>query len=127
MKITETAKDIVGLIQQLGNLDLSKRIVDLQSQIIDLVEENHGLKEKIRSLRDHAAKQENLEVRKNSYWLGDDGPLCTRCWDAEALLLRLNVRAGYTPLCPKCNTCASDPDQPPPAPISGIGRHSPWS
>jgi hypothetical protein len=122
VKITETARDIAGLIQQLGNLDLSKRIVDLQSQIIDLVEENHGLRDEIRQLKDRAAIRGKLAVRKNSYWLDDDGPFCTRCWDAENLLIRLRIQTGYVPHCPKCNSPAPDPDHRPLGPFLGGTR-----
>ena len=79
----------------------------LQGQVTDLVDEN-------KLLRDKLANQEDLEFRKNSYWRKSttEGPFCSRCWDSEAMLVRLHSRQSYQPSCPKCNVIAADPDQP---------------
>jgi regulator of replication initiation timing len=111
MKITETVKDLASLVQKMGNLEMAKQIVDLQSQIIDLVEENHQLRDENRRLKERATTQEQLLVRKNSYWRGSDGPFCMQCWDAEGLLMRLVVQTGFAPMCPRCDTAAPDPNR----------------
>jgi hypothetical protein len=63
-----------------------------------------------------------LSFRKNSYWQGDDGPFCSRCWDSERKLVRLLIRRGFQPVCPACHITAEDPDRPPPKPVA---RHRP--
>ena len=108
MGILDTLKDAVTLIQKADNIELNKTILDLQSQVYAQFEENRRLKEKI-------VTREQLVFRTNAYWTRDanDGPFCSRCWDAEALLIHLHTRRGYYPECPKCKTHAEDPDEPP--------------
>ena len=106
MGVVETVKEVAGLIQKYDNVDLIKRVVELQQQVYDLVNENRVLKE-------HLATRDQLVFRKNAYWKGDDGPLCSRCWDAEGIPVRMTVRVGYDPACPKCKATAPDPDAPP--------------
>jgi hypothetical protein len=106
MGIIETVKDVAVLVQKADNIDLLKRILELQQQVYEVVNENHGLKERL-------ATRDQLTFRKNSYWRGDEGPFCSRCWDAEALLVRLHTTQGNYPHCAKCDTWVRDPDEAP--------------
>jgi hypothetical protein len=120
MGVIETVKDVAGLIQKYDNIELIRRVVELQEQVYDLVTEN-------RTLKDRLTTRDQLVFRKNSYWRGDDGPFCSQCWDGEGRLVRLHVSPGLTAQCPKCHTLADDPDKPPPD-YSGGGCDggSPW-
>jgi len=104
MGVIDTMKDVAGLIQKIDNMELRRRAVELQQQVYDLVTEN-------RALKDRLATRDQLTFRKDSYWKGDEGPFCSRCWDGESVLVRLHTQQGFTPRCPKCDTPA--PDQPP--------------
>lgn len=48
--------------------------------------------------------QPKLSFRDNMYWGqgADDGPYCSRCYDAERKLIRLIREGGYKPRCPNC-------------------------
>ena len=72
MGIVDTLKEAVVLIQKADNIELNRTILALQTEVFGLLEENRGLKAKI-------ATHEQLSWRKNSYWIGDDGPFCSRC------------------------------------------------
>src|SRR6266536_3321393 len=78
MGILDTLKDAVVLIQKADNIELNRTILNLQTQVFELVEENRALKDKL-------VVRDQLSHRQNAYWKGDDGPYCTRCWDAENL------------------------------------------
>ncbi len=110
MGIFDTMKETVALLQKVDNLPLYRKVLELQNQINELVEEN-------RRLKDRLGTRDQLTFRKNAYWRADDGPFCSRCWDSETRLVRLHTQQGYKPQCPSCGTVASDPDQPPPKPI----------
>jgi regulator of replication initiation timing len=116
MGVIETVKDIGVLVQKLDNMDLVKRLVELQEQVYDVVTENRDLKEQNRTLQETLTTREQLTFRKNSYWNGQEGPFCSRCWDADGQLVRLHTQQGFYPRCPKCDHVAADPDQPPPRP-----------
>lgn len=126
MGVIETVKDIGVLVQKLDNMELVKRLVELQEQIYEVVTENRDLKERVRGLQEQLAMREQLVFRKNAYWTGDDEPFCSRCWDGEGQIVRLHLRQGWDPRCPKRDGIAVDPDRPPPKPVprvrSSFGR-----
>jgi hypothetical protein len=102
MSILESVKETVGLIQKIDNIDLYRQVLDLQSQILQLVEDNLSLKNENRDLRNQLTTRGNLSFRANGYWLGDEGPYCTGCWDGESKLVRIHVENKTTPQCPRC-------------------------
>lgn len=124
MGVIETVKDVAVLVQKLDNMDLVKRLVELQEQVYEVVAENRDLKDRNRILEEKLTTREELAFRKNSYWKGDDGPFCSRCWDGENQLVRLHTRQGYDPRCPKCDGSAVDPDRPPPKPVRALRTSS---
>ena len=113
MGVIETMKDLGVLIQKLDNMELVKRLVELQEQVYAVVTENRDLKEQNRSLQEKLSIRQSVDFRKNSYFKGDDGPFCSRCYDAEGVLVRLHQQQGWKPKCPKCDTVVADPDAPP--------------
>lgn len=104
MSVIDTMKEVAGLIQKMDNLDLMRRVVELQEQVFELVNENRTLKERL-------ATREQVTFSKNAYWKGTDGPFCSRCLDGEGVLVRLHLQKGYKPHCPKCDTYAPDPEE----------------
>src|SRR5688572_8601623 len=104
MGILDTLKDAVGLMQKVDNIDLYKRMLELQTQVVSLVEENRLLKEKL-------GTREQLRFEKNAYWMKDNGPFCSNCWDTKANLVRLHVAQANSvtsPQCPACHQYAVD-------------------
>lgn len=102
MGIIENVKETVGLIQKIDNLDLYRRILNLQAEVMQLVEENTELK---RSLN----LQQDLVFEKNAYWKRSqdsqkEGPFCPQCWDSSRLLMRSLDKGDRIYICPKCNT-----------------------
>lgn len=96
MSILENLKEAVTLVQRIDNIELYRKILDLQAEVLALVQENTELKQKARIT-------EELAFRNNSYWREDKGPFCSRCWDADGKLVRLVVRGPYHPQCPNCD------------------------
>lgn len=101
MGIIETLKDTISVIQKADNLDLYKRMLELQTQVFALVEEN-------RTLHERLAMKEKLSFRDNYYWIGDEGPYCSPCWDGAGKLVRIHKKKGYNPICPNCKTMVEE-------------------
>lgn len=100
MSLVEDFKETVKIIQKIDNLDLYKKILDLQSEVMDLMEENKLLKSQLQN-------KELLIFQDSAYWTKKeddklDGPFCPRCWDYESKLVRLISHTGYHPKCPQC-------------------------
>lgn len=100
MSILSDTKELVKLIQQLGNVDLYQKIVNLQSEILELTEENRNLKERLQ-------KKEKMVFRK-PFWYreGDETPHCPKCWEAEEKTIHLigpsDSDIGPSYECPHC-------------------------
>lgn len=101
MGVLDTLKETVGLIQKVDNIELYRRMLDLQAQVQALVDDNRSLKERL-------AIRDQLSFRENSYFRGDEGPYCSPCWDTRGILVRLHVRADHYPQCPSCKSQAVD-------------------
>lgn len=93
MSIITNAKEIADLVKKLGNVDLYRKLVELEGEIIELTGQNHMLIEKTRELEQALKTAEALVFERNVYWLEDeetrDGPYCQRCYDVNKKLVRL--------------------------------------
>ena len=93
MSIINNAKEIADLVQKLGNIDLYRKIVELEGEIIELNRENHSLSEQVGELQRQLSVKGQLQYQGKVYWLVDggnrDGPYCQRCYDVDCKLVRL--------------------------------------
>ncbi len=100
--LVDNIREIVTLVQQIGNIDLYKRIVDLQADAVNLEQENLRLREQVANLEKKWEIQEDLAFRDNMYWRSSgEGPYCVPCWDNHRKLMRM---AGNGDLF-HCHTC----------------------
>jgi hypothetical protein len=99
MGVLDTAKDLVEVIRKIDNIELYKKVLDLQTEVLKLFEENSKLKETVKSLEDTLAVKETLVHDQNAYWIPiddgtrrnlRDGPFCAHCWDNDRKLVRLH-------------------------------------
>lgn len=97
MGLLDNAKEAVQLVQKIDNIELYRKILDLQADALKMVEENATLKNQIKSLEEKLKIKDSLTFENNDYWIkredgSKDGPFCTHCWDREQKLVRLNLR-----------------------------------
>jgi hypothetical protein len=94
MGVLETAKDAVMLVQKIDNIELYKKILDLQSDALKMVEENGKLRGEVHRLEEAFKIRDTLVFENNHYYgVKDDtkeGPYCTYCWDQDRKLVRLH-------------------------------------
>ena len=93
-KARELAKQTANIELQEIIVDLSGKLVDLKAELVDYKEEKLRLEERIKSLEAAMAKAQagpEVTLKDGKYYKADgDGPFCTRCYDAEGKLIRLN-------------------------------------
>lgn len=105
MGIFDDLKSAANILKEAGKieqykqiLEAQERLLEMQNKIVALESENKNLKEKLKV-------KENLIYEVNAYWINDggkkDGPFCTRCWDKNKEMIRLNP---VTYVCPECQT-----------------------
>ncbi len=107
MSILDDVKSVGQLVQQYGNMELHEKIMDLRGEVMELVEENRELKKEVESLKEKLQVKESLKFENNVYWKeipgGREGPFCSKCWDADKLLVHMLITSDprYAE-CPKC-------------------------
>ena len=107
MGILDNFKDLFKVADTVNNIELYKKLSELQTAVYTLEEENRSLKERLRErdARQNIAGQ--MRARDNAYYREDggsvDGPFCMRCWDVDGKLVR--DRLGATPGTHFCAEC----------------------
>lgn len=110
MSLYEGIKDVASIVQKADNIELYKKILDLQKEVLDIIEENKILKEKIMQLEKNDYLQKNLILKNECYYLNKDngeldGPYCTTCWDKDKKLIRMTKYRTGSPTKIICNSC----------------------
>jgi len=111
MGIVDNVKDAVKIVQTLDNMELYRRILDLQADAIDLTEELKQKDETIAKLKDALSLKAKMVCKDSTYFTVDDkgeitdGPFCTKCFDVDHIVCRI-LPTGRTDnpevQCPKC-------------------------
>ena len=108
MSVLETVKDVANTIRQIDNIDLYRKILDLQGEVMRLVEENGDLRRENTSLKDLLVVKDSLTFSRDCYWVSkatgtSEGPFCSACWDVRRELVRmikcLDVKYSQCPVC----------------------------
>lgn len=87
MGIISEVKDLTGLIKKIGDIDLYKKILDLQSSILELSEKNVEQKEEIKRLKEIQEITNKMTFKDQLYYQENDSePFCPRCWESEKKL-----------------------------------------
>jgi len=105
MGIFETAKTAANVLKEAGKIEEYKQILELLDKLLELQKKNADLEAENKKLREDFKTKEKLDYRNNSYWIGADGPYCSRCWEKENILLRMHYGSGDNYAhCPECNS-----------------------
>ena len=103
MGIVDNFKDLFKVADSINNLELYRKLSELQTRAIELEEENRSLKERL-------ATKENLVFEDDKYWLTQDGrkdgPYCNVCWDIDTKLVRMVNSEFYGVKSFVCDYCA---------------------
>jgi hypothetical protein len=82
MSIIDNVKEIADLVKKAGDIDLYRRIVGLEGEVLDLSRRNRELEYKIEELREVVDISKKLVFKAPFYWIPDDKiPFCSKCWE----------------------------------------------
>jgi hypothetical protein len=109
MGALENVKEIADLIGKFHDLELNRRILKLEEEVMDLTRDKRGADDKIEELQRALKFSKELVLRDGFYWTeGDSTGFCTACWDAKRLpvhVTRLALPVGHCRYqCPHCKT-----------------------
>lgn len=108
MGIIDSIKTAGALAKQIGSIEVQQRLIDLQVEALDLIDENRTLKEQVATLEGELNTKKSLQFRNTFYWAttddgGEEGPFCSHCYDSGGKLIRLHpINNGQQFGCPAC-------------------------
>jgi hypothetical protein len=117
MGAIDTAKEIANLVQKYNDIELMRRIVELETEVFELVQQNREKDDTIEKLIKAMELKGKMVCEFSAYYQVDEqgnkiaGPFCTNCFDNEHATRRLV--SGFQPKgqdghshwwvqCPKC-------------------------
>jgi hypothetical protein len=90
MGLVDTLKDVVTLVQKTDNIELVKQVLALQSQALEMQEENRTLRERVKALEDALGFAKTLRFESPLYFAPEDKiPFCARCWEVDRRAIHL--------------------------------------
>lgn len=109
MGIIEKAKEIADLIKKYDNIELYRKIVELEGDIIELTRQIRSLEEKNEKLEKKLSLSKKMNYKKPYYFQeGDEVPFCPLCYERDGKPIHLvgpypsaNGRTPY--FCESCN------------------------
>ena len=107
MGIVENIKDAADLAKKVGDLELYRKIVHLEGEVMDLTREKRQAEQKIEELQKQVALKAKMAFKEPFYYQdGDAVPFCPRCYerDAQAVHLFFKFDSGGEARwdCPDC-------------------------
>jgi len=115
MSIVDNIKDIGKVIQQSDNIELYQKILTIQQDALELLEqlrqktdENHQLSSDLQKALQIGEIKGRARKVKNCYYEFDDkdmpvkGPYCPTCLDGDNKVVHIVSISGYKLQCPKC-------------------------
>src|ERR1700674_418409 len=84
MGILDNAKEVAKAVEEIHNLELYQRVLNLHSDIIELVEENNRLRDENKELAKTVALKQKMNFKEPFFYQdGDQTPFCPACWEGK--------------------------------------------
>jgi len=98
--VASLLRGLVSSIKGLGKAEINDQVIDLQTAMMAMIEENYTLHEKIKELQSTQEIEDKIRAHCNAYWMpvdgGLDGPFLMDAWDREKKLVRLQCGNSFT-------------------------------
>ena len=90
MGVIENMKDIAELIKRAGDIELYRKMVESEGEVIDLTRENRRLGERVQELEKTLAVQLQMTFKAPLWYQeGDLTPFCPKCWETNKLAVHV--------------------------------------
>ena len=107
MSIVENVKEVADLVKKLGDVDLYRKIVELEQEVFDLTRQNRKQEEEIVRLNELVITKQKMIFQKPFYFIeNDEYPYCPKCWEVDRVTVHLvgpmKLGPGRRYDCPNC-------------------------
>ena len=72
MSLIEEIKSVAKIIHQAGNIELYEKILNLQGEILEIMNQNRKLKEEVSKLKQKLKIKNSLKFEDNNYYIIDE-------------------------------------------------------
>ena len=111
----EAVKDAIGVADQLRNVELKQKMVDVQMECLKLAEDNASLRQELIALREQVKLRQVMQFKDNAWWrdIGEgktEGPFCPKCLDGDNKPVRMSDYSDFHAwMCPVCECSIQKP------------------
>jgi hypothetical protein len=92
MGLLENMKEVADLIKKAGDIDLYRKIVESEGEVMELTREKRMLEDRVRELEKLLALQKQMIFKPPFYWQeGHETPYCPACWEARKMAVHLTL------------------------------------
>ncbi len=108
MGAVENIREVADLVKKFNDVELNRRILKLEDEVIDLTRHKRRADDKVEELQRALTFKGELKFKDPYYWLeGNPSPYCPGCWDAKRVAVHV-VTVTHPMLatqkkCPSCN------------------------
>ena len=109
MGAVENIKEVADLVKKFNDIDLNRRILTLEEEVLDLSRAKRRAEEKVEELEATLKLKEELEFLAPFYWRkGDLTPYCPSCWEDKKRAVHVVLQfenSKYARVdCPACKS-----------------------
>src|SRR6266851_10197076 len=84
MGVVENMRDVADLVKKFNDIELNRRILTLENEVLDLSRERRRAEEKVEELERALRFKAELIFNEPFYWVkGDKVPFCPTCWEGK--------------------------------------------
>lgn len=107
MGILDNIKEVADLAKKVGDIELYRKIVDLEGEVMDLTREKREAEQKVEDLQKQLTLKAKMTFKQPFYYQdGDDVPFCPRCFEKDAQAVHAILYSGSDTQrrwdCPEC-------------------------
>ncbi len=107
MGAVENMKELADFVKRFNDIELNRRILNLENEVLDLSREKRRADERVEELQRTLRFNKELVFKRPYYWLeGDNTPFCASCWESKRMAV--HVVDTFDPVrhehkeCPTC-------------------------
>lgn len=110
MSIINDFKEVFSIVKKIGNVELIKKIADLQNEVYEVENQNRSLKDEVRQLQKEKEFRNEMKFREPFWYKENDlTPYCPRCWENDEKAIHLvSAPDDRYKKCPQCKSVFGD-------------------
>jgi hypothetical protein len=101
----ENVKEVAELIKKFNDIELNRRILNLENEVLDLSRDKRRAEERAEQLERTLKFSKELKFKAPFYYAeGDSTPYCPGCWESKRMAIHVAQHEQYMHLrqCPAC-------------------------